>query len=235
MSRSFYVILLVSFFSLHCSNNKEEPGNSINIADVDPDAVWFDYQVWGEEGNDSVTIKVQFRYSGETGETIALGRSATVELDGEMVKPENSRMTGAYYELRRPVAAFIGKHLIVFTDINGKKYKEEFTFRPISLVSQIPDTMQRADIIFQWNGLDDMDQVRVLMTDTVFTSEGINRLDTVRNGQIIIPGSDLAELANGPVHMELIREDIRDIENGTFEGGRISITYGLKREFILKE
>lgn len=235
MNRSFYMILLISFISFDCSNNKDGRGDSLKINDIDPDAVWFDYQVGGEEGNDSVTIKLQFRYNGETGETIALDGSARVTLDGELIKPENSKMTGAYYELRRPVATFTGKHTIVFTGIDGRKFKEEFMFRPLSLASTIPDTIQRADIIFQWNGLNDMDYVRILMTDTVFTSDGIDRLDTVRNGQLIITAADLAQLANGPVHMELIREDIREVENGTFEGGRIAITYGLKREFILED
>jgi hypothetical protein len=83
-------------------------------------------------------------------------------------------------------------------------------------------------------GLNPIDYVRVFATDTSFASPGINRIDTVRNGRIIISLADLKPLVNGPINLEFYKEDERPIKNGTKEGGVIAITYGIKKEFELK-
>ncbi len=235
MNRTFSFLFIFSFCFFIACNNDGPHVEEIDSNDIDAGSIWFDYQVWGEEGNDSLTIKLQFRFDNENGETITLSEPAKVEFDGRVLQAAYSKMTGEYYELRQALSTFTGKHTIRFTSNSGTQYKEEFTFRPLSLETEIPDTLQRGKIIFQWDGLDKVDHVRVLMTDTSYTSEGINRVDTVKNGQIIISDTDMSGLANGPIHLELIREDIRDVENGTFAGGRISISYGLSREFILKD
>lgn len=231
MGRLFlYMMILFSAFTIGCNSNES---NDIN--DIDSESIWFDYRVTGEEGNDSVTVLLQYRLDGEFGETIALTEPAKVELDGQVIKADQSKMTGEYYEVRQAVSAFTGKHIITFTDINKKKYKEEFTFQPFLLADDMPDTISRAAMIFQLQGMVPGGRVRILMTDTAFASEGIDRIDRINNGQIIISESDLTGLANGPIHLELIREDERPVKNGTDEGGRISIFYGIKREFILKD
>jgi hypothetical protein len=84
--------------------------------------------------------------------------------------------------------------------------------------------------------MDGPDYIRVLMTDTSFTGEGINRLDTVyKDGLINIRKDEMDDLVNGPVQLELIREVDREVRNGTNEGGRIVITYSLRREFFLRD
>ncbi|NOT51568.1 MAG: hypothetical protein HOP10_09850 [Chitinophagaceae bacterium] len=231
MSRLFlYVMILFSAFAIGCNSNES---NDIN--DISSESIWFDYRITGEEGNDSVTVLLQYRLDGEFGETIVLAEPAKAELDGQIIKAGHSKMTGEYYELRQAVSAFTGKHTISFTDINKKQYKEEFTFQPFLLAGDMPDTISRAAMIFQLQGLAPGGYVRILMTDTAFASEGIDRIDKIRDGQIIITESELSGLANGPIHLELIREDEKPVKNGTDEGGRIAISYGIKREFILKD
>ncbi|HWR32741.1 MAG TPA: hypothetical protein VN451_04420 [Chitinophagaceae bacterium] len=220
---------LLFFFS--CTSN--EIGNA---KDVNPEAIYFDYRIWGEEGNDQVTVKLQYRFGGPNGTTLLLEEPGKVELDGQVLKADSSSYSGVYYEVQKPVASFTGRHTIVFTDINKKEYKEIFTFRPIALETEIPDTIQRSRIVFKFRGIDGPDYIRVLMTDTSFTGEGINRLDTVyRDGLIKIKKEEMAELANGPIQLELIREFDKPVRNGTSEGGRVSITYTLRREFFLKD
>ena len=231
MSRLFlYVMVLVSVSHFSCNNN-----DTSEISDIDPGSIWFDYQVWGEEENDSVTIKLQFRLEGETGETISIDDPAKVELDGKLIPGNSSAITGPYYEVQHPVSSFVGEHNIRFTNIDGKQYNEVFTFQPIFLKAKIPDTIKRGTIIFHLSDLIPGGQVRILMTDTAYASEGINRVDTITNGQIIITGSDLSGLANGPIQLELIREDERPVREGTREGGKIAVSYGLKREFYLMD
>jgi hypothetical protein len=144
-------------------------------------------------------------------------------------------MTGAYYEVIKPVHEFSGKHSIVYTDMNKKKYTEEFNFYPIEFKTPLPNELKRADLEFELSGLDSVDYVRVMMIDTVFASKGINRLDTIRNGKLLIKKEWLRNLVNGPIHFELFKEVERPVKERTEEGGRLSITYGLKRDFELKD
>ena len=230
MSRlTISILLFASLLFAACNNN--EIGSS---KDVNPKAIWFDYQVWGEEGNNDMTVMLQFRFAGRNGTTLVLNEPSKVELDGELIKANSSKMTGAFYEIIKPVQEFTGKHTISFTDINKRQYKEEFNFHPITLVTQIPKEIQRDDLVFELNGLNPVDYVRVLLNDTSYASEGINRVDTVKNGRVLISKQDLETVVNGPVHLELYKEDERRVKNGTSEGGRISISYGLKREFVLE-
>ena len=73
------------------------------------------------------------------------------------------------------------------------------------------------------------------MTDTSFTSDGINRLDTVKNGQIIVTGKELENLVNGPVQLEFIKEFEKSIKRGTITRGRLSLSYSIKRNFLLQD
>jgi hypothetical protein len=223
-----YIIYLLPFFS--CTSN--EIGNS---KDVNPESIWFDYKVWGDEESGDMTVKLQYRFAGPNGTTLLLVDPGKTELDGVAIKADSSKMNGAYYEVNKPVKDFAGRHTIVFTDITGKQYKEEFSFQPISLKTKVPAVIKRDDLVFELDGLAPQDYVRVMLTDTASFSEGISRIDTVKNGRITITKTDLENLRNGPVHLEISKEDEKRIKNGTKEGGKFSISYELKREFELRD
>ena len=216
-------------FLFSCTSN--EIGNS---KDVNPEAVYLDYKVWAEEGKPDATVMLQYRFGGPNGTTLVLNEPAKVELDGELMKTDSSKLTGAYYEIIKPVKEFAGKHKITFTDLNGKRYNEDFSFQPFKLKAEIPAVVKRGELIFELDGLNPVDYVRVFATDTSFASPGINRVDTVKNGRIFITLTDLEDLVNGPINLEFYKEDERPVKNATKEGGRISVTYGVKREFELK-
>jgi hypothetical protein len=143
-------------------------------------------------------------------------------------------MNGAYYELIKPVKDFVGKHSINFTGYDRKQYKEEFSFKPMRLRTKLPALLGRDSLSLELEGVEEKDYVRIVMTDTVMFSEGIVRMDTVRDGRLHISRAALDRLADGPIHFQLFKEEERRIRNGTKEGGRISISYGLRREFELK-
>jgi hypothetical protein len=227
-----FVLLLFSSIILFSSCNSNEIGYS---KDVNPQTIYFDYKVWGEEEKDDVVVLLQYRFAGVNGTTLVLQAPSKVEFDGELIPTDSSRMTGAFYEMMKPAKDFSGNHTIVYTDINKKEYKEEFSFQPIALRTTVPAIITRGDLVFELEGLNPVDYVRVLLTDTSFRSEGINRVDTVKNGRILIRKADLEALINGPIHFELIKENEKPLKNGTEEGGQLSISYGLKREFVLEE
>src|ERR1700682_1925891 len=144
MNRSL-LLLFLSLIILFSSCESNEIGDS---KDVNPQTIYFDYKVWGEEGKDEIVVLLQYRFAGANGTTLVLEEPSKVELDGEVVKTDSSRMTGAFYEVMKPVKDFLGKHTIVFTDINKKQYREEFNFQTIALRTTIPSVIARGDLVF---------------------------------------------------------------------------------------
>lgn len=222
-------LLLVFLFFIYCNDNTQSRCKTCK-----PGAVYFDYQVWGEEDMDSVTVKLQFRYGGPNGVSLLLEEPSKVKLDDELLIPDSSVITGVYYEAQKPVVPFTGRHNITFTDIDGQDYKESFYFNPIALEARLPDTISRSRMIFRLKGLQFEDYIRVALNDTSYTDDGINRLDTVYDGKVIVRKQDMWDIVNGPVQLELSRESEKPVNNNR-EGGRLLITYTLRREFILKD
>jgi hypothetical protein len=206
-----------------------------NEGEISPEDIFFDYQLSGAEGDDNITIKLQYREGDEEGDGMAIREPGKIVVDGETIQADSTRMTGYFYELHKPMGSFAGTHTISFTAVNGKEYKEEFSFQPVSLLTPIADTIQRNELVLEFEGLDEKDQVRVLLTDTSFISDGLNQVDSVKNGRLVISREDLETIATGPVQLELIREYEKPVKNRTGAGGRLQINYSLKREFFLKD
>jgi hypothetical protein len=223
------IIFVSILFISSCTSN--EIGSS---KDVNPESIYFDYRVWGDEEGGDMTIKLQYRFAGKNGTTLLLEAPSKVEFDGVAIKADSSKRLGAYYEASRSVKDFAGKHSIVFTDLNGKQYREEFSFQPISFKTKVPATINRDDLVFELDGLAPQDYLHVMLNDTASFSEGIDRIDTIKNGRVAISKSELGKLVSGPIRLEISKEDEKRIKNGTPQGGRISIFYEIKREFELK-
>lgn len=227
--RPFFSLLFFFFsiFFFSCKN-KNDDHKTIN-----PDDLYFDYKIAGEEGNDTITTLLQYRVAGIEGDAISIGDIGKAEMDGEPVPEDSTKMSGNFYEMYKPVSVFTGKHQIVFTDLDNKTYQEEFDFQPFTLLTQVADTLQRGKLVFEFGGLKPEERMTVLMTDTSFVNEGINREFTVRDGRLEITQTELESLYNGPVQLEFIKEQEQPIKNGTSTGGRLLIIYRLKREFLL--
>jgi hypothetical protein len=228
------VLLSIVVMSSSCRSRdkRAEIGSSKEII---PEAIFFDYQVTGEEDNDSITVLLQFRSWGEFGATLALDTPGRVQFDGELIKGDSTKITGAFYEIRKPLKTFNGPHNIVFTYDAGKQYREEFIFQLLKLAADIPATLRRDSLDLSLLGLDSGDVVRVVMTDTVFGSEGIDRLDTVKDGHIIITPKELKTLADGPIQLHLVKESETPVKNRSRKLGRLYMIYRLKREFLLTQ
>jgi len=201
---------------------------------AEPEEIYFDYRITGEEGNDSVSVMLKFREFDEHGPAVSV-ETGSVLLDGKAVSADSTPMTGPFYLVIKPLQEFTGKHTITVTLPGKKKFNEEFYFRPFSIRSGISDTMGRDKIVLDLEGLDKKDYVRVLMMDTSFTGDGINRLDTVWNNKLMLSKYSLSYLESGPIHLELIRETEKLVENHTGAGGTITVLYTIRREFWLRD
>lgn len=232
----FIILTLISFFFISCTGEFGCTSNEIGSSkDVNPDAVFFDYEIWSEEGRENVTVNLQYRMGGPNGTTLILDKPSKVLLDGEELTVDSANLSGAYYEAQKPLTAFAGKHTITFIDLNKKEYKEEFVFTPFIIDPDVPAVLTRGDLVFDLKGLNPVDYIRVVITDTSFESHDINDVDTVKNGRLVLLAERLSVLKSGPVNLQFYKELEKPVKNGTKEGGKLSVTYGLKREFELVE
>jgi hypothetical protein len=105
----------------------------------------------------------------------------------------------------------------------------------MSLKTELPQIIYRDDLVFEFDGLTTGDQIRVLLTDTGFYTRGIDRIDTVRNGQIMISRHELDNVKDGPVTIEFYKDTEQDLAETAEKGGRLTISVGLRRVFDLKD
>jgi len=230
MKRFLFFLFLTTIF-IGCSNS--EIGDS---DDVKAENIFYDYKIWGEEGNNTVTCLLQYRFGGKNGTTLILKEPSSVALDGVKIKGDSARLTGAYYEVLKPLDSFAGKHSLVFTDPDKNQHQENFEFIPFELFQEIPSNMEKKPFVVKLKNFPATETpLRLVMTDTAFSSNDVNDIVRVKNGQVEITQSILDQLSYGPVSFELYKEEERPIKNASKEGGIISITYGLKRQITLEK
>lgn len=222
---NFFVLCLACILSACMGSTGQE---------TETDDIFMDYKIWGEEGNDSVMVMIQFREFGPTGPTVRI-QPGTVSLDGQMIPADSSEMTGPFYTVSRSIRDFTGKHKIVFIGADKKKFEEEFSFKPFNLKTQPGDTITRDRTIIELEGLDKKDFIRVLLSDTTYPGEGLDRVDTVWNNRLILTKGTLSYLEPGPIFLELIREQEKPLRQRTATGGTLSMSYTIRREFWLQE
>lgn len=232
--RFIRLVHIVSAMSLllFSACNDAEIGNS---RDVNPDAVYMDYRASGYNDEEEATVVLQFKYAGPFGTTLVLEPPSQVLFDGEELTVDSSRFSGAYYELRLPVQSFGGTHHISYTDLAGKKYEESFDFPLFQTADSLPKVMQPVDFEFQVTGLSENDTLHLVLTDTAWSSRGLDTFQRVGNGHLVIPATQLTTLSRGPIHLEMVCNKELSLQQTTREGGKLQLTYTLRHKFDLKD
>ena len=198
------------------------------------DSLFFDYTINAEEGSEMVTVKLQFKRNSVTGKAIEV--KGKVEFDGQVIKSDSTELSGFYYEIQKPLNLFTGKHTIVFTAPDNKQYKQEFEFTPFTIENELPEQVSRQPFTIKLNNFPQRETpVRLVMLDTAFESEGINEEIPIVKGELVIDDFILRQLKSGPIIMEIYREQEIPLKQSTKAGGRLAITYSLRREFELVE
>jgi hypothetical protein len=190
--------------------------------------------LFGEKKERICECFFQFQSGGPDGSALVLNKPAKVLLDNHLLIADSARETGVFYELQIPLEDFDGPHTITFIDADQKEYRQEFSFAPFRLKNEIADTLNRNEMVLDVEGLKDNTLVRVVITDTTVKGDGINEMDTVRNNQLDLR-KFLPAVSNGPINLHLYKEEERLLNKESSGWGEISITYGLKREFELKD
>ena len=214
-----------------CDNNGKRHVDKI----VNSNLLYFDYKIWGDEETGFITLNLQYRLGRSEGMPVRLEPPGHVTVDGYRIEPDSSKMNGVYYEVNIPLQDFDGPHEIIYTDAEEREYKESFEFPLISLKTELPKSLVRGDLSFELAGLDTLDFVRIIFTDTSFYGRGIDRVDTVRNGLVNISQAALNSLRNGPVYLEFYKEEEWPLKETLLPGGRFTLSYAVKRVFELKD
>lgn len=207
-----------------CSTN-DKPVDAVN-------PFYVDVSISGAETSNDVTVLVYFRPADENGDGVAIPAGASVKLDDDLLQIGKAPITGTFYEITQPVDSFAGKHQVVFTNARGTTEKFEFDFTPFKITSYLPDSSTRTDFVFSFAGLPADGKLRVLVTDTSFLGEGINKVVRHSEGQIIISAQDLEPIMPGPIQFEFIQETEKPV-NKNGQGGRVRSSFSISREMTL--
>src|SRR5438034_519593 len=140
------LIFLLSIFSyISCTDSETARNKNVNPAEI-----YFDYKIRGQENDSTVSVYLLYRMGGPNGNPIRLSDPAKVELDSETIKVDSAKLAGAYYDIEKNALDFKGSHTIVFTDFDGRQFKEELTYKPFKLKTKIPTTINRSDLTFDF-------------------------------------------------------------------------------------
>ena len=223
------IFLIVLLFALACTNEDKK------VVVEQSNDTYLEYTISGEEDLNFVTCLVHFFEDGSKRESFELEPPSTITLDGEALVADSTEYTGTYYEIMKPLESFSGQHTLLFADGDKEQHKETFAYTPFKLSNTLNEQIGKKDLLLEIEGLKNGDVVRTILLDASFDSNGIDEKDTVTNNKIIIPLKKLQTLENGPVMLQLIKEEERDLTNGFKKVGHILITYSLKRELELKK
>jgi hypothetical protein len=229
--KSFLSFLGCSLFVISCADSAESDAVSKQSAN----GTYADYKVWAEEGQDDVTVRLQYS-SNEEGLAFALPAPGKVLLDGEGLAADSTRFNGVFYEVSKPIEAFRGWHTITMVDVDGKEHKDTFTFSPFTLTKEISANIKKKPFSIVLDGLpEERSLVRLVMIDTDYESADVNEEVRPEDGVIVITEEYLSNLTKGPIVMELYLEVERPLSANRQQRGQFSLTYALRRQFNLVE
>lgn len=214
-------ILLVITGLFACNSN--EIGES---RDVNQDKIYMDYNISYTEGDAQVALNFQYRFAGAAGTTLVLNKPSQVKLDGELLKADSSKYGGAFYVANKNYKAFLGKHSIQFTDINGKQFENSFEFAPFALVN-LPETADRnKDLLISYNinGLNANDDIEI---NSVDTDSSFHYHQPGSSASVAIPATDLKRQKRNELSFEAAVYRQIPLEHTTSEGGKLMLTYRL--------
>ena len=213
-------LLIAGLFA--CDSN--EIGES---KDVNQDKIYMEYNVSYTEGEDKVALDFKYRFAGAAGTTLVLNNPSQVKLDGEILKVDSSKYGGAFYTANKTYNAFLGKHNIEFTDVNGKNFDNSFEFTPFTLVN-LPATAERNKDLFisyNINGLNADDDIEI---NSVDTDSSFHYHPSGTKSSAAIPAWDLKRQKNQEVSFETTIYRNLALKQTTSEGGKLMLTYRLK-------
>jgi hypothetical protein len=195
---------------------------------------YYDYLISGEEGQDSVTVMLQYRQGGRSGKALALPAPTTVTLDQELLPADSTKQTGVFYEVRKPLQEFAGDHRIVVTGGSNERQEQNFSFVPFGLAAEFAEKIKQQPFAIRLTHFPDSpERIRLVIVDTSFVSKDVNEEMKIEQGEIKVTRTHLSKVVKGPVTLEIYHEHETPLKNASKTNGRLLVSYGLRRQFEL--
>jgi hypothetical protein len=220
-------LLLVVLSGVSCSNE-----DKVDRKGTVP-GIYAHYDISAEDGNTMAICLVRYYTDRSRKTTLEPGELRNVELDGEDIHMDSTRFSGVFYETQIPVSDFEGQHTIAFTGKNNYRYEEKFSFVPMVLHTDLSEPVSKTNLVLELEGILPGEKVRLVMIDTAFDSQGVNQVETVKNGKLIVGDKLLSTLKSGPIILEISKESETPLTSGL--DGVLTATYTIRRSFLLKD
>lgn len=216
-SKQFAGLLLMAFLLASCSSN--EIGQS---KDVNQETIYQQYRLEYNENEKEASFFAQFRFAGENGTTLVLTDPAKLEYNGAVIKVDSNGFSGAFYGTKVPLQQVLGKHQLIFTDVEKKKYVNEFTMDSFYL-SEIPASVSRrapALIKFKSPPLYGADYIE-LVSEGTDSSFSIRRTAGEQGDYLTIPAAELQRQPNKELFVVPTLYRKMGLQQQAKEGGEI--------------
>lgn len=219
-TRSIFRMSLPLLLFGSCASN--EIGQS---KDVNQETIYQQYDVSYDENDDKTEVQAQFRFAGVNGTTLVLNEPSKFTLDGELLKVDSSEYSGAFYKTVIPGKSSLGKHRLIFTNIDRKRFENEFSIEHFGL-AELPATFSKsapAMVRFEAPLLREADYVELnaAHTDSSFT---IRHLATEPGNSFSIPVEQLQRQKGREFSLSAILYRKVPLSQQAKEGGEITVT-----------
>ena len=221
--KPFLAVLLI-FIAFITGCDSIEIGDS---KDVNQNKIYMDYNISYTQADETVLLNLKYRFAGPAGTTLVLNDASHCEFDGEKLKVDSSDFGGAFYEVQKRFSSFIGKHSIVFADINNKKYENSFDFATFTLTN-IPESVPAdKDLVISFNGpaLGANDYVEISSVDS---DSSFSFRHTGPGNSITVPVAELQKQTKKTIAIECTLYRQIPLSQTTSEGGSLKLYYRLK-------
>ncbi len=221
-----FAFLSLLFLLASCGQTNESP--AIGVSRLE--RMRGDFLFTVSQESDLVHGLIRFSLSAN-----GLGRSlgeAQLLLDETELRADSTEMNGVFYEAELPAEHFFADHSLTIREGNEAN-TEVFSVPRFSLISELPASLPANDLEFRLEGVEDGESVILMIVDTSFANNDLNRKYTVMGKKLFIPGADLDILSKGPVSMEILFEKKIRTVRLPLKSGTITVRQSERREFIL--
>ena len=111
---------------------------------------------------------------------------------------------------------------------------EKFHYPVFGFREPFPEKIAVADLEIELTGLAGDDSLHILLMDTSYKSNGIDRYIRLENNKIKLTADELATLRKGPVVFDIYRDEERQLSGKNEGSGRLALSFALRRRFMLE-
>jgi len=227
MKKFAILYLAIILFSACASTDSSESKN------VNQEEIWQNYWVEYNEAEEKLTAGATFRFGGSTGTTLQLTEPSKLtfedtELDfssGVLIK---GVLGGTHYGYEGR-GEYKGKYSFEYTDNNGKLYVNSISTKALE-VDSIPEELNAGGtntIAFKTMPLAAGEDLSITVSKDGGSSINFNIENAEK--EVVLDGSRLNELGNGPVTITFTKtKNIYNLQQAGHLGGKISLTYNSK-------